>query len=841
MGEVYRARDTRLVRDVALKILPAEVANDAARRQRFELEARAVAALNHPNIVAVYDVGAEGGVSYMVSELVDGEPLPTRKFGLRKTLEIAVQIASGLAAAHEAGITHRDLKPDNILLTRDGRVKILDFGLAKVRTAAAAAANETVTVNTEPGLVMGTVAYMSPEQVRGRDVDPRSDLFSFGVILHEMLAGKRAFEGETSVDTMQAILRQDPPDLPEKVPIAVRLLVAHCLEKEPAGRFQSARDLGFALSAILQSGSSTTAAQALPAAGFRRWRFGLAALVFAVAGAAGAALWLRAPAPPLWTGVLLGGPEQPMVPRLAPDGHTLGFLTTIADIPQVAVMKPESGNWAVLTHATENGYIQLLSWAPDGAKIYYDRWTDVPRGVYSVPALGGPEQLVVEDAAEPEALPDGSLLLLRYNSERQFQLMRFWPENGRTQTFPLEVGSLFGSPIRAFPDGKEAVVLGTRIGPGKEDGEQMYVVDLASGGVRRLTTEPLGGAVNRTISVTRDGKSVLAAVETGNLVRVSAIGRNGHILVPTLLTLTSIVYSLDSAADGSIYVDQVDRPADLVRFSAQGGHVETIATVPGYEGPGGPSLDDESFAVLPDGRAVVTQDMEGRMQLIMVEAGKEPAPFLNTAEPTSSPVTSAGPGQIAFVIGPQPRRTIAVAATSNGRIARRIPFDKEPITSLASSPDGKTLYCAAGGNIWSIGVESGEAKKIHAGDHVAADPAGKYLLVQVTETPIIRLFHVPLDGGPEHEIKITGALRPANMIGPNAIGPDGRILMPVGTSTVYWPPGVLDPSTGQFKRLEVDHKMDHHSLNWTPDGKVMALGLGMQSKMWKFQRMAASK
>ena len=244
MGEVYRARDSRLGRDVALKILPAEVARDPARRARFQQEARAVAALNHPNIVAVYDVG-EG---YFVSELVDGESLRGAKFSLRKTLDIAAQIASGLAAAHAAGIVHRDLKPANILVTRDGRAKILDFGLARIRpTKAVSALDQTVTVQTEPGTFMGTVSYMSPEQVRGLDVDHRSDIFSFGVMLHGMLSGARAFHGETSVDTMQAILRQDPPELPDTVPPMLRDIVTRCLEKEPEQRFQSAKDLEFAL------------------------------------------------------------------------------------------------------------------------------------------------------------------------------------------------------------------------------------------------------------------------------------------------------------------------------------------------------------------------------------------------------------------------------------------------------------------------------------------------------------------------------------------------------------------------------------------------------------------
>src|SRR5215467_14598039 len=202
MGEVYRARDTRLGRDVALKILPAEVAGDPIAKQRFEQEARAVAALNHPNIVAIYDVG-EG---YIVTELVDGRPLGGTKLGLRKVVELAVQIASGLAAAHDAGIVHRDLKPGNILLTRDGRPKILDFGLAKV-LAAPGAMDADATMRTEPGTVMGTPGYMSPEQVRGFLADHRSDIFSFGVILYELLSGRRAFRRETMAETMTAILK----------------------------------------------------------------------------------------------------------------------------------------------------------------------------------------------------------------------------------------------------------------------------------------------------------------------------------------------------------------------------------------------------------------------------------------------------------------------------------------------------------------------------------------------------------------------------------------------------------------------------------------------------------
>ncbi len=288
MGEVYRARDSRLNRDVALKILPPDLANDPDRRKRFELEARAVAALNHPNIVAVYDVGD----AYIVSELVDGEPLKSGNLPLRKITEIAVQIAAGLAAAHDAGIVHRDLKPDNILLTRDGRPKILDFGLAKVQPPKAAP-DATVTLRTEAGVVMGTPGYMSPEQVRGLAVDQRSDIFSFGVILHELLSGQRAFQGETAVDTMQAILRQDPPDLPETVPQNLKEIVRHCLEKEPPNRFQSARDLGFALSVSPTTGTRkavpATPKNRLPHAG---WILSAVLLIALVA------LYIFRPAPP---------------------------------------------------------------------------------------------------------------------------------------------------------------------------------------------------------------------------------------------------------------------------------------------------------------------------------------------------------------------------------------------------------------------------------------------------------------------------------------------------------------------------------------------------------------
>ena len=276
MGEVYRARDPRIGRDVAVKVLPAAFSKDSERLRRFEQEARSAGVLNHPNILAIYDVGAHEGAPYVVSELLDGETLRDRlKDGAlptRKAIDIGIQVAQGLATAHEHGVVHRDLKPENLFVTKDGRVKILDFGLAKLtapgREAVVHASAPTIEVDTGPGTVWGTVGYMSPEQVRGNPVDHRSDIFALGAILYEMLSGKRAFQGSSPADTVSAILKEDPPDLTrivDTIPPALERLVRHCLEKSPGERFQSARDLAFDLGQI--SGPSGT--QAIPIAAKR--------------------------------------------------------------------------------------------------------------------------------------------------------------------------------------------------------------------------------------------------------------------------------------------------------------------------------------------------------------------------------------------------------------------------------------------------------------------------------------------------------------------------------------------------------------------------------------------
>src|SRR5688572_28753988 len=287
MGEVFRARDSRLHRDVAVKILPAHVAADPDRRARFERESRAVAALSHPNILAIFDVGVDGPVTYAVTELLEGESLrecvADRALPVRKAVEIAVQVARGLSAAHDKGIVHRDLKPENIFVLIDGRVKILDFGLA--RTAADTSAGTAT--GTEPGVVMGTVGYMAPEQVRAQPVDARTDLFALGVVLHEMLSGHRVFQRDTPAESMTAILREDPPELlgaRADISPALNSIVRHCLEKNPSERFQTARDAAFALEALSGStASGQSATGRTPTGGRRRWLWPVSAALATLA------------------------------------------------------------------------------------------------------------------------------------------------------------------------------------------------------------------------------------------------------------------------------------------------------------------------------------------------------------------------------------------------------------------------------------------------------------------------------------------------------------------------------------------------------------------------------
>jgi Tol biopolymer transport system component len=384
MGEVYRARDTRLGREVAVKVLPDALSKDNDRMQRFEQEASVLSALNHPNLLVMFDVGTTNGLKYLVSEFLEGRTLREYMNGgalpQRKVAEYSTKIASGLAAAHQKGIVHRDLKPENVFITKDEQVKILDFGLAKY-TMEVKEAGTTLTAGpgaTAPGTVMGTAGYMSPEQVKGEAADPRSDIFSFGAMLYEMVSGKRAFAGDTAVETMNAILKNDP-SLAEagdiKMPLGLERIVQHCLEKNPADRFQSARDLGFALSALSGTGATAAVRKAEGKKWWSAWKWALVVVAVGFVGATAEYLsTARAPSWPEVRAVLpvpsgvamitLG--DQAGAPAISPDGSNLVF-AGIAEGRQMLFLRAMDSTTARPLAGTDGGKFPF--WSPDGKSV----------------------------------------------------------------------------------------------------------------------------------------------------------------------------------------------------------------------------------------------------------------------------------------------------------------------------------------------------------------------------------------------------------------------------------------------------------------------------------------
>ena len=424
MGEVYRARDPRLGREVAIKLISERLATDPNRLHRFEQEARAAGQLNHPNVLAVYDVGTHAGAPYIVSELLEGESLRSRlrsvALGSRKAIDYARQIAEGLAAAHDKSIVHRDVKPDNLFVTNDGRVKILDFGIAKLTQSHEVSPPAGSPTETATGKVIGTAAYMSPEQLRGEGVDSRSDIFSFGAVLYEMLAGRPAFERPTAAETTAAILKEDPPaPLPPTVPPALEPIVSRCLEKAREARFQSARDLAFALEFL--PGTSVTALGAAVTKAVR-WRPSLAAAVIVLSLSAAVASWLtrgRASSPldnPLpnaqpslftnWEGTEEGA-------EISPDGKLVAFLSDRDGEWDIWVSQVGTGFYQNLTRdiaplASSGSIVRKLGFSADSSEIWFNPGDGKPLMI--IPWTGGtpPRPFLDAGANTPAWSHDGA-------------------------------------------------------------------------------------------------------------------------------------------------------------------------------------------------------------------------------------------------------------------------------------------------------------------------------------------------------------------------------------------------------------------------------------------------
>ncbi len=841
MGEVYRARDTQLDRDVALKILPDLFASDPDRLMRFTREARTLASLNHTNIAHIHGLEESGGVRALVMELVEGPDLSAMIAaapggqGLRPedALPIARQIADALEAAHEQGIIHRDLKPANIKVRHDGTVKVLDFGLAKALDPSGAsdttpygqANSPTMSARmTEMGLILGTAAYMSPEQARGKRVDKRADIWAFGCVLYEMLTGRQAFAGETVTDILAAVVKNEPDwdALPADTPSAVRNVLRRCLQKDPRQRL---RDIGDALIEFNEPESARTpdaTGSARPAQS-RRGAAVVAVLTLLI-GIAGGSWWRGAQDAPSiqWEGSRLGGPAVALYPRVSPDGQLLAFLAMVDGLTQIAVMKPGTGNWTTLTNNRTAGLVDSLAWSADGARIYFDRWTDSPKGIFSVPALGGDERLLLENAGVPQPLPDGSLLVVRVNADRVGQLHRLWPDTGQLESLPVIMSSAtFGGFTR--PLGRDRVAVFGRALADVGGRDQLHVLTLSSKLMTRAGPEFAADVVTSMAVDARD-QSILLAVREGSAIRVLRIRPDEQRTPELMMTFLSSAF-IDASVDGSVFMGLVDRPVEVLGFRAGSPAVEHLSASPTlFRGAIG----------LSGGRHLITERLGTTSRVLIVTPGKEPIRLVETTEDTRQPMTRVGTDRVAMLIGSGPAPDIAIVAVESGRILKRLTAPAN-ISSLAASPDGTTLYATVGGSVLAVPVDGRPSRPLGAGDSVTVDPDTGDLIVKLDEQEGYRLVRMTADGASPQSIEINGSLRMASEpLMPGAIR-SGRLLLTLAsTDSWYWHAGVLDLRTGRLEKIELDYLTDIHFATWADDGSVIGSGQSTEGTLWKF-------
>ena len=563
MGEVYRARDTRLGRAVAIKVLPASVAADAERRQRFEREAQIVATLSHPNVLTLFDYGVADGRAYAVVELLEGETLRERLGGgaipPRKAVDYAVQMARGLSSAHDKSLVHRDLKPENVFLLGDGRLKILDFGLARQSAGGEGAAAETAAAITDAGTVMGTVGYMAPEQVRGGPVDARTDLFAFGLVLYEMLTGRRAFQRETAAETMTAILREEPPPLADgrvDVSPALDRIVQHCLEKNPAERFQTAHDVAFALENLSGSGpvvpapAAAIGARSTPTS--RRGAAVAAALLIAVA-AFTLGRWLAPDlaAPATSFEVVTNQPQTIFNARFMPDAETVVLSSASEGLtPSLSIVRPGSSQQqpfgpaaAHLLAVSTAGELAVLT---DAVHVSERVFT----GTLSRMTLDGAPRSILQNVREADWGPAGSLAIIRDTGGRD---VLEYPIGTKL----IESGGYL-SDVRVSPDGDKVAFFRH---PARFDDRGFVEVVDRSGAVTRLTDELIG---LQGLAWTRDGRILfsgsLAAEEFPYLPKI--VSAAGGPIGPAWASPGNM-FVQDVAPDGGVLATREDHAARI--------------------------------------------------------------------------------------------------------------------------------------------------------------------------------------------------------------------------------------------------------------------------------------
>lgn len=862
MGEVYRAVDTKLRRQVAVKVLPATLLSDRERIGRFEREAHFLAALNHPNIAAVYGFDDSGGAPALVMELVEGETLADRiaraPIEVEEALELAKQLAEALEYAHDRGIVHRDLKPANVRIREDGVLKVLDFGIAKVLadTSAPQDIHNSPTYSsetTQAGVILGTPAYMSPEQARGKPADRRTDIWAFGCVLFQMFARRPAFQGETVTDTLSAVLTREPDwsYLPPVTPPALRNVLRRCLQKDIKKRFQSIGDARIEIEETLAgqgnipAGPATDGMQA-PALPERKVRprrtagFAAVAALLAVAGLA--AWWLsgRLAKPTIWSGTIVAGSNVAFGPRISPDGHTLAFQAMMGNLTQVAVANADSGTWTLLTHDLNRGFVNEIAWAPDGSKLYFDRIVGTPKAIYSVPALGGAERLILEDAGTPEVLPDGSLIVAKNDVGARLRISHYWPESQRLQPLPGWVTLDTTIPLRTFSDGRELVFFGGANSPNAAD--YLYAMDVSTGKTRRLAPELniQRRGESLPLATTADGKQVIVDIPSGDLHMLVAIPRDGGRSVTNIVALTRAPWYLDAARDGSLYADLIDRPHEDLRWAPTGGSPEILAHSDTLRLEQSPYNDP---ILLTDGEILIDTRSSGRGQLLVGKPGGDFVLLLETNEEIYSLAAALPRENVAIVLGSGDSRTIAIASVGDGRLIRRLQGTRgKQIDALAASPDGATLYYSSGGAIWAIPATDGTPRELAQGNSIAVDPNGRDLVIK-REGPSGGLFRVSVTGGPVQEIPVPSqwSLAPVS-IGQAAIAKNGRILIPVSPADSWFFRLVeLDPSRGQASAIPVTYSGDTIAGDWTSDGRILAAGLPLKAQIWHFTRTAQTR
>jgi hypothetical protein len=755
MGEVYRAKDPRLGRDVAIKVLPASFSADPDRLRRFEREARAAGVLNHPNITIVYDIGSHEGAPYVVQELLEGETLRAEVAGgrlsPRKVIDYALQIANGLAAAHDKGIVHRDLKPENVFVTKEGRVKILDFGLAKLTEKEAGSSPQTdlptATAGTEPGVVMGTLGYISPEQIKGKPADARSDIFAFGAILYEMLSGKRAFQADSAGEMMAAILKEDPPDLSltnQSISPGLERVVRHCIEKNPERRFQSALDLAFDLEAL--SGTSATGIGAVAAAAGRParigklWLAGLAVAALVAGVVLDHLLWRPAkPSPPTYRRLTFRRGNLATA-RFAPDGRSVVYGASWEGQPlEIYATRPEGPESAPV--GVKNA--DLLSVSPSGelAILLKESYLGGPIGVgtlATVPLGGGAPRPIVEFVEGADWTPDG----------KQLAVVRFLEGRHRLE-FPL--GKVLYS--------SESVLFRPRFSP---KGDRIALLEWESGGQSVLTIDRAGNSKRLAgPGIFRQG---LAWSPSGNEIWFDDRTEHGqHVL--RAADLSGHLRALVSAPTGLVLHDITRDGRVLVETGNPLFGILGLAT--GETRERDLSWFDLSIPVglSDDGRLVLLNelgDAAGPAGAYYVRK-TDGSPAVKLGEGTA--VDLSADGKWVLARSPDPSAGFLLQPTGTGT---SIPIGRGGFETMFDGkifPDGRRLLIGANEHgkkrrLYVYEIPSGKPRAIspEGFSSTAISPDGRWLVAFRDSAEDLFLFST--EGGPSRMIPDTKALRP---------------------------------------------------------------------------------